>query len=171
MKREDKIKEYLTGLTIGLIIGILFFCKIAFAAEEEVVIPEEIEFWCEKYGEEYDICPETLEAMCWVESRCTPSAQSEDKKCKGLMQINPNCHRERMDRLGARNVYGIWENIKTGTDYLAELRNDDPDIAVALYEYNGNSTGAERYRKTKEVTGYAKKVLDISAELEERHGK
>lgn len=129
MKHEDKMKEYLTGLTIGLIIGILFFCKIAFAAEEEVVIPEEIEFWCEKYGEEYNICPETLEAMCWVESRCTPSAQSDDKKCKGLMQINPYCHRERMDRLGARNVYGIWENIKTGTDYLAELRSDDPDIA------------------------------------------
>ncbi len=171
MKREDKIKEYLTGLTIVLIIGILFFFKIAFAAEEEVVIPDEIEFWCEKYGEEYDICPETLEAMCWVESRCTPSAQSDDKKCKGLMQINPSCHRERMNRLGARNVFGVWENIKTGTDYLAELRGDDLDIAAALYEYNGNSSGAERYRKTKEVTGYAKKVLEISAELEEKHGK
>ena len=171
MKNEEKIKEYLTGLAIGLIFGILFFTKLAFAAEEEVVIPEEVEFWCERYGEEYGICPETLEAMCWVESRCTPTAQSTDKACKGLMQIKPSCHQKRMDRLGVRNIFGVWENIKTGTDYLAELRGEDPDIAAALYEYNGNSTGAELYRKTREVTGYAKKVLEISAELEERHGK
>lgn len=169
---NHKTKEYLLGITIGLIMGILFFSKIIFAAPvEEVEIPEEIEFWCEYYGKQYDICPETLEAMCWVESRCTPSAQSADKSCKGLMQVKPSCHKKRMDRLGVRNIFGVWENIKTGTDYLAELRGDAPDIAEALYLYNGNATGAERYKKTKEVTGYAKKVLDISEELEEKHGK
>lgn len=169
---KKSTQEYLTGILIGLIISFLIFCRLAFGAPvEEVVIPEDVEFWCEKYGEEYDICPETLEAMCWVESRCTPSAQSADKSCKGLMQVKPSCHQKRMEKLGVRNIFGVWENIKTGTDYLAELRGEDPDIAEALYLYNGNTTGAERYRKTHEVTGYAKKVLDISEELEEKHGK
>lgn len=170
---KQKTKEYLLGISIGVIMGILFFSRLIFAApvKEEVEIPEDIEFWCEKYGKEYDICPETLEAMCWVESRCTPSAQSADKSCKGLMQVKPSCHQKRMEKLGVRNIFGVWENIKTGTDYLAELKEETGDIAEALFAYNGNTTGAERYRKTHEVTGYAKKVLDISEELEEKHGK
>jgi soluble lytic murein transglycosylase-like protein len=170
MRRKDKLKEYLTGILLGLIFSIIFFCKLVFASPvEEVEIPKEVEFWCEKYGEEYDICPETLEAICWVESRCIPTVQSPDKSCKGLMQIKPACHRNRMERLGVQNIFGTWENIKTGTDYLAELRDEYGDIAAALYAYNGNTSGAEKYLKTQEATGYAKKVLEISAELEERH--
>lgn len=171
MRNKRKAREYLTEIVIGLILGLAFFCRIAFAAEEKVEIPEEIEFWCEYYGGKYDICPETLEAICWVESRCIPSAQSQDKSCKGLMQIKPSCHVDRMNRLGVRNVFGVWENIKTGTDYLAELKEETGDIAEALFAYNGNAKGADKYRRTGEVTGYAREVLEISKELEERHGK
>lgn len=191
-RKEEATKEWLTGFLVGVLLMLFITICVAhkamaapvnspadaerakaevYLSENGIAIPAEVEFWCERYGEEYQICPEILESMCWVESNCQPTAQSADKACKGLMQIKPECHKKRMDRLGVRNIFGTWENIKTGTDYLAELRGDDDDIAAALYIYNGNETGADSYRKTRELTGYAAKVLKISAALERAHGK
>lgn len=191
-RKDEATKEWLTGFAVGVLLMLFMMICIAHKAmaapanspadaEKEtaqqylssngIEIPKDVEFWCERYGEEYQICPEILESMCWVESNCQPTAQSADKACKGLMQIKPECHKKRMDRLGVRNIFGTWENIKTGTDYLAELRGDEEDIAAALYIYNGNETGADNYRKTRELTGYAAKVLKISAALERAHGK
>ena len=135
MKREDKIKEWLTGIMIGLILTLLMTIK-AFAAvngpedaermaaelylkENAVEIPEDVTFWAEYYGERYDICPETIEAVCWVESRCQNTAQDPSKACKGLMQIKPSCHSDRMARLGVQNIFDIAGNIEVGTDYLS----------------------------------------------------
>lgn len=168
--QKEKLMEYLTGILLGLIISLAIFAKIAFAAEEEVIIPKEIEFWCERYGEEYDIAPEILEAVCWVESRCTPDAQSLDKSCKGLMQIKPSCHQERMNRLGVRNIFGTWENIKVGADYLAELSQSE-DIAVALTIYNGQSDANVAAARKGEYSAYVKKILAISEDLELSHKK
>lgn len=185
MKREEKIKEFLTGIIIGLLFGIIFFAKLAFGApvddsekaraeqyldDEGVEIPEEVEFWAEYYGDRYDICPETIEAVCWVKSRCTPSAQDSTKSCKGLMQIKPSCHKDRMARLNALNVFGISDNIKIGTDYLSELGGSN-EIAVALTIYNGQSDARVEAARKGELSGYVKKVLAISEALERVHGK
>lgn len=187
MRKEDKAKEWLTGILIGIILIFLLAVKAIAApvnspedAEREkarqylsanaVVIPEEVEFWSEYYGEQYDICPETIEAICWVESRCTPTAQDASKACKGLMQIKPTCHRDRMNRLDVQNIFGIRENIKVGTDYLAELGGTE-DIAVSLAIYNGQSAQAIERTRQGEYTGYVKKVLTLSAALERDHGK
>lgn len=173
------MKEFGTGILIG-IIGILLFTVTAFAdpvdaeaylQEEGVEIPEEIEFWSEYYGEKYGICPEVIEAMIWTESRCIPSAQSADKSCKGLMQVKPSCHQERMQRLNARNVFGITENIRIGTDYLAELAEDEEDIAVALAKYNGQSGEKIKKARNGQYSGYVKQILKIAGALEEVHGK
>ena len=176
---NDKRKEYLTGIAIGLILGILFFGKLAFGAplddsdyleENGIEITEEVEFWAEYYGDRYGVCPETIEAVCWVESRCIPSAQSSDKSCKGLMQIKPSCHTDRMIRLDARNVFNPANNIKIGTDYIAELMQDE-DIATALTIYNGQSESRIEAARRGEYSGYVKKILKISEALERAHDK
>lgn len=157
----------------GILIGIIIFSSTALAApvKEEVEISEEVLFWSEIYGEQYGICPEIIQAMCWTESRCNPTAQSPDKACKGLMQIKPSCHQERMERLGVRNIFGCWENIKTGTDYLAELAAGEPDIAVALARYNGQSDEKIEKARRGEYSGYVKQILELAGKLEEEHGK
>ena len=143
---------------------------LSYLSENAVEIPEDVEYLAEYYGEQYDICPEVLEAVCWVESRCTQDAQSPDKSCKGLMQIKPTCHRDRMARLNVQNVFGVRENIKLGADYLAELQ-DTEDIAVSLAKYSGQSAQAIERTRQGEYTGYVKKVLTLSAALERDHGK
>lgn len=175
-----KTEEILTGILIGLLIDILIFVKVVFGApvddaetylkEKNIEISEEVEFWAEYYGDKYDICPETIEAICWVESRCIPSAQSSDKSCKGLMQIKPSCHTDRMIRLDARNVFNPANNIKIGTDYLAELMEDE-DLATALTIYNGQSKSRIEAARRGECSNYVKQILKISEALERAHRK
>lgn len=143
---------------------------LSYLSENAVEIPEDVEYWAEYYGEQYDICPEVLEAVCWVESRCTQDAQSPDKSCKGLMQIHVNSHRARMVKCNVQNVFGVRENIKLGADYLAEL-DGKADITEALITYNGDITGAKVYRETGKASRYARKVLEISEALERAHNK
>lgn len=175
-----KSKEYLTGIILGLVLGILFFARLAFAApvddaekylkENGIEITEEVSFWSEYYGKKYNICPETIEAICWVESRCIPTVQSSDKSCKGLMQIKPSAHIERMNRLNARNVFGVANNIKIGTDYLAELMKGE-DIATALTIYNGQSKEKIEAARKGKYSYYVRTVLKISEALERAHDK
>lgn len=140
-------------------------------AAEPVIITEEVEFWSERYGKEYGISPELIQAVVWTESRCIPSAQSPDKSCKGLMQVKPSAHQDRMARLGVRNIFGVWENMKTGTDYLAEISETEPDIGVALMIYNGASPEKVEAGRNGKLSGYAKQILEIASELEARNGK
>lgn len=141
-----------------------------YLSEANVEIPEDVEFWCRYYGRRYGICPEILEAVCWVESRCIPSAQSDDKKCKGLMQIRPSCHQERMSKLNALNVFGVADNIKIGADYLAEL-GEKEDIAVVLTIYNGQSKAKIEKARNGEYSKYVKDILSISEALERMDNK
>lgn len=143
---------------------------IQYLSENAVEIPEEVEFWCEYYGEKYDICPEVLEAVCWKESRCTQDAQSGDKTCKGLMQIKVGSHKARMQRCNVQNIFGVQENIKVGADYLSELQETE-DIAVSLAKYNGASEAQVERVRQGNYTGYVKKVLEVSAALERAHYK
>ena len=141
-----------------------------YLSENAVEIPEEVEYWCEYYGEKYDICPEVLEAVCWKESRCTQDAQSADKSCKGLMQIKVGSHKARMQKCDVQNIFGVRENIKVGADYLAELQETE-DITVALAKYNGQSEAQIAKCREGNYTGYVKSILEVSAALERVHFK
>ena len=153
----------ITGLVLW---GVLFTASRVDAAEEPVVISEEVSFWADYFGDKYDIDPAIIKSMAWHESRCIPSAQSEDLKCKGILQINPYCHRERMDRLNARNVFDAGQNIHTGCDYLWELLSEEGGkIEPALARYNGQSEGAVEDARNGKPGRYVKKILETAEEI------
>ena len=130
----------------------------SYLSENRIVIPEEIEELCKKYGKEYDIGPEILMAVCWVESNCIEDIDNS-QGCKGLMQVKHSCHRARMERLNCTDLHNAEENIKVGTDYLAELLETN-DIRLSLALYNGH---------TNVNAGYINKVLKIAHYLEVVH--
>lgn len=165
------MKRWKLLTVFGIVLWGVLFGASKVHAEEVVEIPEEIQFWCEYYGEQYGICPEVLEAMAWTESRCIPSAQSPDHKYKGLMQINVPSHIDRMERLGVKNIFGVLENLKVGTDFLSELLEEEHDIAPALARFNGQSASNVEKARNGEYEGYVKEVLEIAEELERRKGK
>lgn len=121
---------------------------------------------CVQYGEQYGICPELLMAIIEAESSGNPKAQNDG--CMGLMQISERWHRDRMERLGVKDIFDEKGNILVGVDYLAELRDRYSDLAMVLMTYNGDSLADEFY-ETGEISEYALQIMERSAELEQIH--
>lgn len=121
-------------------------------------IPNDIQALCEQYGQEYNICPEFIEALIWKESRFTANAQNG--KCVGLCQVNYVLHAERTDK----PITSKEGNIEACTNYLADLfyKYEDPTTVLNIYGGYGN---------VETETSYSKEVLNISADLERIHGK
>lgn len=141
---------------------------IAVAEIKDTYISNEIQDACIKYGEEYNICPELIMAMIEAESSGDPNAKNGT--CKGLMQVSVTWHKERMAEFEVTDIYDIDGNIHVGTDYLAELIEENDEISFALDRYNGNSKATYNYEHGI-ISPYAKKILERSAELERVHGK
>ena len=145
-----------------------------FAKEEVDVIrvyddgvPNEVREAAEKWGEVYNICPEFIEALAYQESRYQADVVSADGKYIGLCQINPGCHKKRMDKLGVDDLTDVDGNIAVACDYLAELFEQyEGDVDVVVMAYNGDSSW-----KNGHTSKYAKEILERSAELERLHGK
>lgn len=124
--------------------------------------------YIETVCEGYNICPELIEAVIERESGWDPKA--ENGGCIGLMQISQKWHKDRMERLGAKDLKNPYDNILVGVDYLAELFEKHEDVGWVLMTYNGDSR-ANRYLETGKLSEYAEWILERSAELEREHGK
>ena len=119
--------------------------------EYYVDIPNEISEVCEKYGAEYNICPEILEALVWRESRCTDVSNGN---CKGYAQVNEHIHKDRMDSLGIKDIHDLDGNIHVATDLLSDLYDDTGNVAKSLDKYNGNKQNGN--------SGYAKQIMTVA---------
>lgn len=129
---------------------------------------QEVEELSIRVGEEFCICPETLQAIAWQESRYQEEAEAGG--CSGLMQISERWHRERMERLGVTDLHDPEGCMRVAADYLAELAAWYEDISMVLMIYNGDSQAAE-YGETGELSDYAAAILEKSYQLEQEHGK
>lgn len=134
-----------------------------------VEVPGNVEQISMELGAQYNICPEAIQAVCFKESSFDP--QAENGGCIGIMQVNPDWHRDRMDRLGVTDLYDIRSNMMVGVDYLHELIVQYEDISVALMKYNGDSKAEGLMSGTEDMSEYADEILRISAELERENGK
>jgi soluble lytic murein transglycosylase-like protein len=141
---------------------------IRYLSENKVNVPPEIEALCIEIGKDNGICPELLTAICWKESRFQAEVVNTAGTCHGLMQINKECHKERMAKVGASDLYNPKDNIRVGADYLKELFDQYEDVATVLELYNGDLAAASDLERT---SGYAQKVINIAQALERAHWK
>ncbi len=157
---------YILGIMLSATYG--FLVAMEACAEEKVTVPEDVKAISEELGQANNICPETIQAVCWVESRFQPDA--ENGGCVGIMQVAPKWHKERMDRLGVTDLTDMRQNMLVAVDYLSELVEDEEDMEEALMRYHGESRIQERL-DSGEMSAYVESVLTLSAELEQRNGK
>lgn len=134
-----------------------------------VDVPDDVRQISVELGTQYNMCPELIQSACFKESSFNPYA--ENGGCIGIMQINPDWHRDRMDRLCVTDLYDIRSNMTVGVDYLHELIVTYEDISVALMKYNGDSRAEGLMSGSEDVSEYADEILRISAELERENGK
>lgn len=158
----------MAGIAVALFLTISA-TEVAYAADKDTYISEEVKEACIKYGKEYNICPELLMAMCEKES--SGRANAVNGPCKGLLQVNENVHKERMERLGATDLYDIESNVKVAADYLLELFRENEDIYLVLMKYNMGDAAAERLYDQGIYSKYAVSITERSEELERIHEK
>ena len=65
----------------------------------------------------------------------------------GYMQIQPQWHSERMERLGVTDLNDPYSNFLVGCDFLAELL-ETHDLTDALTRYNSGKTGDSQYAQS-----------------------
>lgn len=136
-------------------------------------IPDEIREYCELVGNEYDICPELLEAIAFNESRFIETVTNEN--CWGLCQVNIKIHADRIEKYGYTedDMLTAYPNIKVAADYLAELYStygDDNPIVLSLYSGAGWAA-VERYKEYGTMTKHVENILTRSAAYERLHDK
>ena len=165
MKARKKMTIFLFIAAIWASIVIMFVVyALEVAAEEKEGWLDYIEIVCQ----DKHIYPELVEAIIEAESSWNPKAQNGD--CIGLMQVSESWHLDRMERLGVTDLTDPYDNILVGVDYLSELFERYEDVGDVLMKWNGDSKLSE-YLETGELSEYAEKVLERSAELERLHGK
>lgn len=155
-------------MTVLIILNFFMLFAVMAGAEEAVSVPEEVIRISEELGQEYNLCPETIQAVGWVESRF--DAEAENDGCIGIMQVSEQWHQERMNRLGVADLKDTRGNMTVAADYSSELAVDEEDLEVALMRYHGESRVFQRLEKG-EMSDYVDKVLSVSAMLERLHGK
>lgn len=164
------VKEAAEGAVFGLLVLFMLLAVIevsAYGADTE--LPQEYIQYCEEIGQAYHICPELLEAVIETESNGDPDAVGELGEI-GLMQIYPEYHMDRAERLGVGCLFNPRGNILVGADYLAELFEQYEDPGTVLMVYNGIEDATERGRRG-DSTDYAEKVMKRAAQLERLHKK
>lgn len=135
--------------------------------KEEVIIPIEIQESCEKWGEEYEICPEVLEAMCWQETRCRP--ELDNGSCYGITQINPNFHKATMEKLGVDDLYDYDQNIHVCAYTIRQYADETEDLYCVLMMWNSGSSRGKTLFEQGKYTSYAIEVSQTAHELEIKH--
>lgn len=148
------------ALIAGIIAALLIPTK-AYALD--FMYADDIYTMAEEISKPYNISPELVQAIIWTESRYATDAVN--KNCKGLMQVNEKCHKDRMDRLGVTDLYNPYDNIRVGVDYLSELYMMYEDTGVVLDMYNGLSVSSNK------VSAYTKQITELAYDLETEHGK
>lgn len=157
------MKRKLFMIIVVSALAALSYPQTVYAMEEQ-----EVKELSDRVGTEFGICPETLQAIAWQESRYQEEAEAGG--CSGLMQVSKRWHRKRMERLGVTDLYDPEGNMRVAADYLSELADRYEDIGMVLMIYNGDSQVAE-YRETGELSDYAVAILEKSYQLEQEHGK
>lgn len=135
--------------------------------KEEVIIPIEIQESCEKWGKEYEICPELLEAICWQETRCRPELDNEN--CYGITQINPKYFKKIMDSLGVDDLYDYDQNIHVCAYTIRQYADEEEDLYCVLMMWNSGSSRGKTLFEQGKYTSYAKEVTETAHELEIKH--
>jgi soluble lytic murein transglycosylase-like protein len=164
---------------VGVLLGVAILSQpiqvkanaLSYIPPQEVDgIPTEITQYAEIIGNEFNICPELLEAIAFYESSYDPEVTNGN--CKGLMQVNPTVHKLRFEEAGwtTSDWDNAYINMYIAADYLSELFEKYEDVGIVLGVYHGESNAVEN-GKTGNLSSYTKKILKRSEELERAHGK
>lgn len=156
--------KQITALTVGIMI-VLGLNAIATVIDNPEVyakpLPDPVSVTeletnnhIDKMAKRYGLDSRIIKALIEEESGWLSSAEGDNGKSVGLMQIQKRWHKERMKRLGVNDLYDPEQNITVGCDILSELLNKYGNYTDALSAYNSGNT--------KDGRDYAERILNAA---------
>jgi soluble lytic murein transglycosylase-like protein len=162
---EHPIKEYPIGTPVVRVVEIIETDKPEYF---NVPLSHDIQDYIFATCEEYGIAPALVIAMIAQESDFGAHKVGDGGDSAGLLQVQRKWHQERMDRLGCDNLLDPYQNITVAVDYIAELKDINPDLYWVLMAYNGGCRYATKRMESGQYSEYAVEVTQYAAELERR---
>lgn len=105
--------------------------------------------WVDQASQRYEVDPDLINAIIWVESRFQPRAKSP-AGARGLMQLMPataNAMARQMGR-GTPRVFDPEFNIRAGSLFLLQMFDRfDGDETLALAAYNAGAGNVSKWMK------------------------
>lgn len=164
---EQPIKEYPIGTPVVKVVEVIETDKPEYF---NVPLSHDIQDHIFEVCEEYGIAPALVVAMIAQESDFRADQVGDDGSSAGLLQVQQKWHQERMDRLGCTDLLDPYQNITVAVDYIAELKEINPDLYWVLMCYNGGFRYADERMESGEYSEYAVEVTQYAAWLELEKG-
>lgn len=115
---------------------------------------------CDSYGVDMPL----VLAIIGQESNYQENAVGDRGNSIGLMQIQPQHHQSRMDKLGVTDLLEPKDNVEVGIDILAELlREQDTEWAVTAY--NAGKKAADFNKQVGIRSEYAESVMTLREDI------
>lgn len=117
------------------------------------------------YAREYGVDPYLVAAVIRVESKYYPQALSP-MGARGLMQVMPETGAWVAEQLGLEDfepeqLFDPETNIRIGTWYLANLKQEFGDLTFALAAYNGGRGNVRRWLEMRQSRGETLEIEDF----------
>lgn len=134
----------------------------------DIPLEDDLQTYIFEQAEERDVDPAIVIAIIKRESNFDTLAVGDEGNSLGLMQIQPRWSIDRMKELECGNLLDPYQNVKVGIDILADLMEEEEPLEWVLMAYNGGNAYADRLAGEGRVSEYAKKVIEMSEELERK---
>lgn len=133
----------------------------------DVPLTEDLQDIIIDISEKRGVDPALVIAVIEKESGYKPDASGDNGRSQGLMQIWRSFHEQRMEKLGAVNLYDPRDNVIVGIDILAEKLDKYEDVEKALIAYNAGDAGAKKHYFSKGIysNGYSRAVMKIAEKI------
>lgn len=114
----------------------------------------------------YNVDMPLVLAVIGQESNYKAGAVGDGGSSIGLMQIQPQHHQARMDRLGVMDLSDPYQNVEVGIDLLAELMAENKGTEWAVTAYNAGAEIADYNKAIGARTEYAESVMMLREMIE-----
>lgn len=180
--KKIKIDGEKVALWAFLFMAVTTFIAIGFpipTEEKEAQLPEPIEVkqlydvplepelqehiaqLCDSYGVDMPL----VLAIIGQESNYNADAVGDEGNSLGLMQIQPQHHKQRMDKLGVMDLSDPYQNVEVGIDLLAELMGENKGTEWAVTAYNAGAGTADYHKTIGTRTEYVEGVMKLMEEI------
>lgn len=179
-KQKRWVRNTARAILLFIVLAAMTFATIVKATSAEhyeptiydVPLSDDIQLHIARLCEEHHIDPAIVIGVIEHESTFNASAVGDNGNSLGLMQIQPQWHKERMERLGCDDLLDPYQNVTVGVDILAELIERYEDTERALMVYNAGAVGAYNgwFQYGVYSNSYSVDVLNNAAELTPKEG-